>query len=57
MQQDLLPEIKRNKNTQQIKKAKSDTVNQTWAPFSTRMMPDLQAYLDFSKFNTEVEIK
>ena len=47
----------RNKNTQQIKKAKSDTVNQTWAPFSTRMMPDLQAYLDFSKFNTEVEIK
>lgn len=57
MQQGLLPEIKRNKNTQQIKKAKSDTVNQTWAPFSTRMMPDLQAYLDFSKFNTEVEIK
>ena len=47
----------RNKNAQQIKKAKSDTVNQTWAPFSTRMMPDLQAYLDFSKFNTEVEIK
>ena len=47
----------RNKNEKQIKKAKKDTINQTWAPFSTRTKPDIQAYLDFSKFNKEIEIK
>lgn len=47
----------RNKNEKQLVKAKKNTVNQTWAPFSTRTKPDIQAYLDFSKFNKEIEIK
>ena len=47
----------RKKKEKQIKKAKKDTINQTWAPFSTRTKPDIQAYLDFSKFNKEIEIK
>ena len=47
----------RNNNEKQVKKAKKNTVNQTWAPFSTKNKPDIQAYLDFSKFNKEIEIK
>lgn len=47
----------RNKNEKQLVKAKKNTVNQTWAPFSTKTKPDIQAYLDFSKFNKEIEIK
>ncbi|MGN1043701.1 MAG: hypothetical protein ACI4PR_02730, partial [Acutalibacteraceae bacterium] len=47
----------RNNNEKQVKKAKKNTVNQTWAPFSTKTKPDIQAYLDFSKFNKEIEIK
>ena len=47
----------RNNNEKQVKKAKKDTINQTWAPFSTKTKPDIQAYLDFSKFDKEIEIK
>ncbi|MCR4955043.1 MAG: hypothetical protein K6A43_13335 [Treponema sp.] len=47
----------RNNNSKQLNKAQKNKVNQTWAPFSTKTSPDIQAYLDFSKFDKEVEIK
>ena len=45
----------RNTQDMQNPKAQSNKVNKTWAPFSTKTLPDFQARIDFSKLQRKEE--
>jgi len=45
----------RNTQDRQNPKAQSNKVNKTWAPFSTKTLPDFQAKIDFSKLQKKEE--